>query len=454
MAHIKITKGLDIPLKGKPSGNVQTLARPQLIALDLSSFEEIRFRLLVIVGDHVAIGQPLVEDKAIPGRVWASPAGGIITEVRRGDKRRLLGIIIQVAEEERYYEQVPFDFNAATREELVDRLKIGGLFAHIRQRPFNILARPDKEPRIIFIKAIESAPFMPPAEMQVEGYELDFQKGLDALKRLTKGKVHLIYSKNSIFHPFINAKHVEKHTAEGPHPIGTFSVFIENLDPIKTSEDIIWTLNAHDVVTLGRFLRLEQYHIERVISIAGPGILPDRTGYFRARAGYPIEALILNRIQHNAPRLISGTPLNGEQVKSSDFLKFDDYSFCAIPECVEREFLHFFRAGLNKYSYSKAYLSGFFSRGAKEYDFTTTLHGEPRAFIDPSLYDKIMPLAIPTMQLVKAVMAEDYDLAEELGLLEVDSEDFALATFVCPSKMEMSEIIKKGLKVHSAEVLG
>lgn len=462
MAHIKITKGLDIPIKGKPSGNIQGLqlsgeasaqSKPTLIALNLDPFEDIRFKLLAKSGDTVKIGQPLVEDKATPGRVWASPAAGVITEVRRGLKRRLLDVVIEIAENEEYEEREPLNINTASKEDIIEKLKVGGLFAHIRSRPFSLLANPEKEPRSIFVKAIESAPFVPPAEMQVEGHEIDFQIGLEALAKLTSGSVHLIYPKDCTFKPFIEAKNVQKHTAEGPHPIGTSSVHIQHLDPIKSVEDVVWTLNAHDVVAIGHLLRTGRYFIDRVISIAGPGVIPERTGFFKVRAGYPIKSLISNRIKKGPVRLISGNPLTGQKVEQDGFLGFDHYSFCAIPESVSREFLHFFRLGIDKYSYSGAYLTGHLNNKSREYDFTTSKHGEHRAFIEPSLYDKIMPLAIPTMQLVKAVMSEDYDLAEELGLLEVDSEDFALPTFVCPSKMEMTEIIKQGLKAHAAEVL-
>jgi Na+-transporting NADH:ubiquinone oxidoreductase subunit A len=144
----------------------------------------------------------------------------------------------------------------------------------------------------------------------------------------------------------------------------------------------------------------------------------------------------------------------GKKVESNDFLGYGHYAFCAIPEKEDREFLHFFRLGLDKYSFSRAYLSGHLNPEHREYPFTTKLHGEERAFIDGSLYDKVMPLNVSTMMLVKAVMAEDYDRAHELGFLEVDSEDFALPTFVCPSKIEMTDIIKQGLRANAAEIFG
>lgn len=462
MAHIKITKGLDIPIAGKPVGPIQPLKlsaegsplkKPARIGLNLDPFDNTRFKLLVHTNDVVTIGQPLVEDKATPGRVWASPAAGVISEVRRGLKRRLLDIVIEVADQETYHNIGALDPSSASKEQILEKLMAGGIFANIRSRPFSVLANPNKTPRSIFVKAIESAPFVPPAELQIEGHEEDFQIGLNALAKLTDGPVHLIYRKESNCTAFTQAQNVQRHTAEGPHPIGNASVHIQYLDRITSPEDIVWTLNAHDAAVLGHLLRTGKYLIDRVIGIGGPGIIENRTGYFKVRAGFPIESLMSNRLNKGLIRLISGEPLTGHKVETEDFLGYYDYAFCAIPENVHREFLHFFRLGTHKYTKSRAYLSGLFGSDSKEYDFTTSLHGEPRAFIDSTLYDKVMPLAIPTMHLVKAVMAEDFDMAEELGLLEVDSEDFALPTFVCPSKVEMTEIIKRGLQTDAAEIL-
>lgn len=462
MAHIKVTKGLDIPISGKPAGSVQLLKlsgeahkdkTPKTLSLNLDPFKGIRFKLLAKRGDRVKIGQPLVEDKLTEGRVFTSPAGGTIAEVRRGLKRRLIDIVIELDEEELEEDHGALAPASATREQLIDLFLRGGIFARIRQRPFNLLADPAKTPRNIFVKAVESAPFVPPAEMQVKGKEEEFQAGLTALSKMTDGKVHLVYRKGTDCGAFTNAQDVEKHTGEGPHPLGTHSLHIDRIDPVKGVDDAVWTLTAHDVVSIGHLLKTGKVLTERVVSIAGPGVIPERTGYFKVREGYPISFLISNRIMDGYIRLISGDPLTGKKVEAEDYLGFYHYTFCAIPESTSREFLHFFRLGTDKYSYSKAYYSGHVDPEGKRYDFTTNQHGEHRAFIDPTLYDRIMELDVPTMQLVKAVMAEDYDLAEELGLLAVDGEDFALPTFVCPSKNNMIEIIDDGLQAYAAEVL-
>lgn len=460
--HIRITKGLNIPILGAPkpdghplilSGAASALPHPDQIALSLKEFEDVKFQLLVKTGDHVQLGQPLLEDKSCPGKMLVSPAGGTVVEIRRGLKRVLQAIIIQVEREEKVLIYPSLDPTNCSKDELIDRLKISGIFPYIRSRPFNQLADPYKPPRSIFVKAVESAPFIPDPKMQVEGFETEFQQGLNILTRLTDGPVHLVYHKESNFKPFVNATNVQKHTVEGPHPVSNPSVHIQWIDRITTPDTVIWCLDARTVVAIGYLFTRGSYFVNRVIGIGGPAILPDRTGYFKARNGYPVHAMISGRLEKGVIRLISGDPLNGHRVSNDDFLGFNDYVFCAIPENLERQFLHFFRLGADKYSFSRAYLSGHFHNEDKEYEFTTNQHGEHRAFIDSTLYDKVMPLDVPTMLLVKAILAEDYDLATSLGLLEVVGEDFALPTFVCPSKMEMVDIVNQGLKAYAKEMV-
>jgi len=462
MAHIKIRKGLDIPISGKPMGDPMPLilsgeasprSAPHQIALDLNPFEDLKFKVLVRLEDKVKLGQPIVEDKDCPGRYFVAPAGGVIREIRRGLKRRLLDVVIEVERPEEVEKHPILDPRQLSRQELIERLKLGGLFAHIRQRPFNFLAEPYKVPRSIFVKAIESLPFTPSAEMQVAGYEKEFQTGLDVLAKLTDGHVHLIYRQGTTTKAFSEAKGVQRHTAEGPHPVSNPSVHISRLDPIRSVEDIVWTLNAHTVIMIGYLFMHGEYFVSRVVSIAGPGILEGKTGYFKVREGFPVSALVAGRLKKGYVRLISGEPLRGRQVESEDYLGFEDTVFCALPENTKREFMHFFRLGMDKYTYSGTYVSGHLDNSQKEYDFSTSQHGESRPFIDGTMSDEVMPLNVSPMNLVKAVLAEDYDLAVQLGLLEVDSEDFDLPTFVCPSKIEMMEIIKKGLQRYSGEML-
>ena len=451
--HIAVKRGLNIPIKGAPvEGAPKTLAKPKEVSLNLSPFKTTKFKLLIKEGEAVLLGQPIAQDKSCPKRLFVAPASGVVKEVRRGLKRQLMDIVIAVDQEETSIQHPLIDLKTASNEALIDLLSKGGVLPHIRKRPFNLFADPNKLPNLIFVNAIETAPFIPSGELQVQGYEKEFQLGLDALKKLSPQGVHLVYKQHS--HIFPSFHGITHHTVEGPHPAGNTSLHIHHIAPVQNAEDVIWTLNTHDVITIGHLIKEGRYHTKLILSIAGPAILEGRTGYFHSRRGYPIQSLIEDRVdKHAEARLISGDPLTGSTVQSNDFLGFLHTSFTAIPEDTKREFLHFFKLGMNKYSFSRAYLSGFFKNAKRMFSFTTNQHGESRPFIEGRLYDQVMPLDIHTIPLIKAVMAKDFDLAEALGLLEVDSEDFALPTFVCPSKIEMTEIIKEGLQQHATEVL-
>ncbi len=449
---IIVKKGLDIPLAGKPEGSPQHIQLSKQISLNLSAFEDLRFRLLVKAGDSVQIGQPLVENKGSPGQMFVSPAGGVVSEIRRGHKRQLLDIIIQVGSQETYWEHGSLDPDSATREEIVDLLMRGGLFPHIRQRPFNLVPRPDQVPRDIFVTALETRPFEPSQEMQIEGNEIYFQAGLKTLAKLTPGNVHLVYRENTECSAFLLAEGVERHTVIGPHPAGSSSVHIHHIAPIRRPDDYVWALTALDVVVIGKMIVEGRYQTDRIISIAGEGIVESKRGFFKARAGSSIKELMADRTTHQPLQLIAGDPLTGKPAEMEDFLGIKGTCFSAIPENTTREAFHFLRLGSHKYSATRTYLSGHLSPPEGGYHFTTNQHGEERAFIDPAVYDQVMPMHIPTVFLIKAILSEDFELADQLGLLEVVPADFALATFICPSKIEMIDIVRQGLHRYAQEM--
>jgi len=454
MVQIKVKKGLDISIKGKPKGEtIKPLMKPQEISLNLHCFEDLRLKLLVRVGDSVKVGQPLVVDKGCERRVIVSPAAGTIKEVRRGLKRRLLNIVVGVADREDFVDHGVVNVGKMEANQIIEHLLSAGLFAQIRQRPFNVLADPKKKPRSIFVKAVETAPLAPPAELQVRDHEEDFLLGLATLAKLTEGAVHLVYHRQSQCNAFVNAHDVVHHTVEGPHPAANHSVHIYHIDPIRSHEDVVWTVTVNDVIAIGFLMRTGTYYVERLLSVGGPGILDDKKGFFAGRLGYPIGGLIAGRNARGLLRMISGDVLTGNRVELEDFLHFNHYTFSVIPEKGEREFLHFLGLGRDKYTASRTYFSRLLGLKKEGYEFTTRQHGEPRYFVDGTIYEKVMPMKIPVMHLIRAIQAKDFELAEKLGLLEVDAEDFALPAFVCPCKVEMVSIIKQALQTYAAEIL-
>jgi len=455
MVAIRIKKGLDVPIEGEPTGDVEPImingqmVRPKKVALDLSCFGEVRFKLLVKPGDVVKLGQPLVFDKKLEERVFVSPGCGIVTEVKRGLKRRLLSIEIELNDNE---ERVTFDALSPTgsREQLIKRLLEGGVFPHIRQRPFDLLADSKATPRAIFVKVVESAPFTVSPEMQVVGWEKEFEAGLQALGQLTEGKVHLVHKEGCTYEPFVNASGVEVHSISGPHPSGNVSVHIHHIDPVKKLNDTVWTVDVIGVIAIGYLLLKGSYFTDRVIAVGGSGVVEGRQKFLKGRAGMPVTTLIDGRVPKGEVRFISGDPLMGHQVESDEGIGFYHTTLSVIPKRQGQEFMHFLGIGMDKFTASGTYLSGHLK--GRLYPFDTNQHGERRAFVIGAPYDKVMPMRLNTMQLVKSVMAQDFDLAEILGLLEVAPEDFALPTFVCPCKIEMVDIIKDGIRGYVQEV--
>jgi Na+-transporting NADH:ubiquinone oxidoreductase subunit A len=455
MTCIKIKRGLDIPIAAAPSGDVRPLDASKQIAFPFTHFDDTKFHVLVRPGDSVKIGQPLVQDKDLPERKFVSPAAGTVQEVRRGEKRRLQAIVIDVAQNEEHIQREPKEILRLSSDQIVTDLLEAGLFAHIRVRPFNRLANPKQLPRSIFVKAIESAPFVTPAEMQVQGFEKEFQQGLAVLKKLTQGPVQLVYREKSLCKTFSEAQGVEKHTVNGPHPAGNASVHIHYIDPIRRVDDVVWTVTVTDVISIGSLFLHGKISLSRIVALAGDGVLQEQRGYYRARFGTKIEDLFKGKyVQDKELRFISGDVLTGDKVSFDDFLGFSHTGCFALFESTTREFLPFMRLGADKYTASGAYLSGHMNPETHKWQFTTSQHGEERGFIDGSVYERVMPMRILPLQLTRAVMSEDFELAEQLGLLEVDYEDFALPEFVDPSKSEMMDIIKTGLKQYQKDTVG
>jgi len=424
MPHLHVKRGLDLAISGMPQGPIRSWFSPARIALDFKAFRGTRIKLLVKIGQDVLLGEPLAEDRDFPGRFFPSPTTGRVLSIAREEKRALRHICITRADREKPFPHQPPNWKTSSRQTLVDFLLKSGLFCHIRQRPFGMLANPEAMPKSIFVKAIETAPFTPKASLQMQGHEEAISLGLTILTRLTDGFVHVIQNSNDA--PLKEIDRVQLHTIAGPHPAGNASTHIHFIDPILHENHIIWTLNILDVMTIGYQFLQNRYFTDRIISIAGPGFSKTKRGFYRAQCGLSIEDLC----QGNPPfHLISGNPLTGWQVKPQDFLGFDHTVLSGFPENKKRRIFSFLWPW----------------RQTTDISNSTRIWGEKRAFVDGAPYDQVMPLDISTELLLKAVITKNDDLADELGLLEVASEDFALPAFVCPSKIEMIEIMQNAL---------
>lgn len=439
--EIRLKKGLDLPLAGKPEGSVRDGPLPKRIGIDVSSLGGMSFKLHVKPGDLVNVGDPIIEDKACQGRMFITPVAGKVIDVVRGDKRRILHVIIECPASQG---QLPFSpLSTSNRSELIEHLKRCGIFASIYQRPCSRLADPTKTPEAIFVKAIDSTPYAPSPFLEIDAMPDEFIAGIEALKLLTDGPVHIMTDRPSDLQ---NA-----HVCKGPHPIANLSIHIEKLKPIRSVKQNIWTIHAHHVIAIGKLLKTGQLYTTRIVSVAGEGVCEEARGYYRIVDGQSIEEILENKLSNQACRIISGDPLMGCKASKNDFVGREHFTLCAIPEQQKRSFLHFLGLGLRRFTATRTYLSAALPSHASS--LSTAMHGEERPFVDSAYYEKVMPLRIPTMQLIKAIIAEDFEKALELGLLEVDPEDFALPAFICPSKIPMVDIVRDGQQRYIEQYL-
>ena len=439
--HIRVKKGLNIPIAGGPNDQVRELESAKVVCLDVSSHELLRLTSLVKPGDYVKGGQALLEDKQCKERIFVAPTSGTVKEIIRGEKRRILHISIDADVKPAFLPLSPLA--SLTKEALHKRFVECGLFSLIFQRPFHNIADPNKDPEAIFVNAVQSAPFAASPEWEIEREKDFFEKGLLALQQLTAGTVHVVSQS-----PIVCPDRIVNHTIEGPHPIGNASLHIAYLHPIRTVDQVIWTLNAHDVITIGASV-CGQFYQRKLISLAGLGVRAEKRAFCWVYKGQAINEIL--DLNDGDWRIISGDPLTGREVGLDGFLGQNDFTVCALPLHVKRAPLHFFGAGWKRYTATRAYLSAFLPK--KEVDLTVSQHGEMRPFVDGAYYDKVMPLKIPTMPLIKALMADDFEKAIQLGFLEVAPEDFALPAFICPSKIAMGAIVKQAQQRYIQQYL-
>ena len=450
--HLK--KGYTIKLAGKARPEIAETEKPKLFALQPNKFPGVKPKLNIDIGDEVKIGTTLFHDKQQPEVKFVSPASGKVTEINRGERRTLLEIVI-----ERNGKDEAIDFGAKTKEEIqglkIDEIKkmllAGGVWPYMRQRPFAKIADPNEKPRDIFISAMDSNPLAPEQRVLLKGTEEYLQMGIDILNKLTDGTVYLSVDGNDteLFPMYDNLYGVEKHKFFGKHPVGNLSVHIHHIAPINVGK-IIWTVNAVDLVEIGKFLLSGKLPTERIIAVAGSSVKEESRKYYKTWLGANIQSLIteddLNEVD---VRYISSNVLTGRKIPENGYISFKHRMITVIPEGRDREFFGWLAPGLKQESFSRTFLSKYFP--SKEYVKDTRIHGGKRAFIQTGDYEKMLPMDILPVHLVKSIMAEDIEEMIALGLLEVDAEDFTLCSYICPSKIDFGEYILNGLNILEKE---
>ncbi len=444
MANFKIKKGFDVKVLGKPKAEIEEYANQQLFAVYPSEFEGIKPRLKVQAGDTVKRGDVLFENKKNERMVFRSPCGGTVKAINLGARRFPMEILIERAAEE---ESVTFDsydrasLKQLSREQVAEHLLDCGLWPLIKQRPFSKIADPDTAPKAVFINAANSAPFQADFGLVLKGDESAFQLGIDALAKLTEGKVHLCKSAGSDVENFENA---ESHTFSGKHPSGNTSVHINRINPILPG-DTVYTIRAQDVILIGKLLKTGELPRTKTIALAGPAVKDEARKYYRVQVGANLKSLFEQALEDGEIRIINGNVLWGDKVKADTCACYYGSEFFALEEDRSRHLLGWTMPGLFQYSAHRVNLSSFLGF-THEWKLGTNLHGSHRAMVVTGWMDRYQPLNIMTDYLVRAALAHDTEEMVQLGILETDPEDFALASFVDPHKTDVCGIIKKGLE--------
>ncbi len=437
---IKIKKGLDIRLLGEAEKKVSEISSTKF-ALKPPDFNGVFPKLFVKEGDTVKAGTPVFFDKYRDNIIFTSPVSGKIAEIHRGAKRKMLEIRIESDGKMEYESFGTSNPTSMSKEQVTEKLLKSGAWAYIRQRPYSIIANPEDTPKAIFISAFDSAPLAADFDFLVENEAKAFQAGLDAVSKLTSGKVHLnVKEGNTASITFLQAKGVQVNHFSGPHPAGNVGVQIHKIDPINKG-DIVWYLYPQDLVIIGKLFLEGKYDASKLIALTGSEV--NNPQYYKVVSGCSMQPILDNKVKSSDSRYISGNVLTGTMVDKDGYLGFYVSQVTVIPEGKYFEFFGWGMPRFDKFSFSKSFFSWLTPN--KKYKLDTNLNGGHRAFVLTGEYEKVFPLDIYPLQLLKAIMVKDIDMMENLGIYEVDEEDFALCEFIDVSKTEMQATVREGL---------
>jgi Na+-transporting NADH:ubiquinone oxidoreductase subunit A len=441
---VKLKKGFDLNLVGKAPLEFIQVAAATTFAIKPTDFPGIqRPKVLVNEGDTVKAGTPILLDKAMDQVIYASPVSGEVVEIKRGDKRKLLEIKILADASVSHEKSGALDLNQ-DRAAIAEKLAASGVWPNLIQRPFGIVANPADTPKAIFVSGFDTHPLAPEVPFLLQGEERYFQAGIDALAKLTSGKVHLnVDGSKAVPAIFSGVKNAQVNQFSGPHPAGNVGTQIHHLDPINKG-DIAWTIAPYGVVQLGKFVLEGIYDASKVIALTGSELT--QRGYVKTFTGANVSTFVGGSAQADSLRIIAGNVLTGEKVDAQGYLGFYHNQVTVIPEGKYEEFLGWLKPSSSKLSFHKAIgMFSFLNRG--EFKVDTNTHGEERPFVVSGVFEKVMPMDILPTYLFKAIVTEDFDEMEELGLYEVIEEDVALCEFVDPSKNELQELVRHGIEL-------
>jgi Na+-transporting NADH:ubiquinone oxidoreductase subunit A len=443
---IKLRKGLNIKLKGSAEKVLEKLPTPATVALKPTDFPGLTPKLSVKVDQEVKAGDALFYDKYHPEIVFTAPVGGKVVSINRGERRKILEVVVETRGSAGSVAFTKADPSSLSGEEIKTQLLKSGLWPVIKRRPYGIIASPAEKPKAIFISTFDTAPLAPDYNFLAEGRMDSFQTGINALAKLTDGKIYLGVNKDSAF---TSVKQVEINTFSGPHPAGNVGIQIHNTKPVNKG-DVIWTVNIQDVILIGRLFETGKVDFTKIMALTGSEV--ESPKYYQTVLGAPVSSIMdgkLKKVDYKQ-RIISGNVLTGTRVKPLQFFSFYDSQISVIPEGDEYEFLGWATLGSKKFSATKTFLSSLFPK--KEYVLNANMHGGDRAFVLTGQYEKLVPMDILPVHLLKAIIVNDIDKMEQLGIYEVIEEDFALCEYACTSKIKVQDILRTGINTMIKEL--
>jgi len=455
MSRFTITKGLDLPITGEPEQTIEQAAQPSRVAIVAADYVGMKPTMYVQEGDDVQRGQLLFDDKKTPGVRYTSPASGRIAGIHRGERRALQSVVIELDSQESSggADTVAFEaFNGKapgelSGEEIKALLLESGVWTALRQRPFSKVARPEDEPAAIFVTAMDTNPLAADVEAVLAGREDDFSRGVEVLARLSSATVHVCKAASSGLRA-PSAGNISIEEFEGPHPAGVVGTHIHFLKPVDRKR-VVWYVNYQDVAMIGRLFLDGKLDVERVVSLAGPSVLRPRL--LRTRIGASTGDLVRGELADGEQRVVSGSVLSGRKAEGEihGYLGRYHLQVSALREGREMELFGWLVPGAEKYSVINTFTSAL--TPGKKFAFTTTTNGSDRAIVPIGMYEKVMPLDILPTFMLKALAMQDLERAEELGVLELDEEDLALCTFVCPGKNDYGPMLRQMLTTIEKE---
>ncbi len=445
---IRIKKGLDINLVGAAQKETSVLKDSDSYQINLDDFHGIIPKLLLKQGEQVKAGQALFYNKDNQDMLFVSPVSGVIDEIKRGARRRVLTITIKADGTNASEKLQVVNLENDSADQIKKALLAGGCWPFIKQRPYDIIANPADTPKGIFISGFDTAPLASDLDFTLKGQEKYLQAAVTALGKLTTGSVHVsVKDRSSVL---AGLEGVQFHTVSGPHPAGLVGTLINKVDPINKGERV-WTLNAADLEIIGKLLVEGTFDGSRTIAVAGSGVA--KPSYVRVKLGAEIKTVLdaVGGLTDENVRVINGNVLTGTGVAPFRYLRFYNNSVTVIPEGNDYDLFGWAKPITNKVSITRALTFSWLTKN-KSFDLNTNTNGEHRAFVLTGQYEQVFPLDIYPMQLLKSCMIKDLDEMEQLGLYEVAPEDFALTEFVCVSKQPHQKIIREGLDLLHKEI--